>query len=382
MKELAKPTVERIRRALAKFGAAPPIVIPAKSVWGTEKPVTEPFTTQTTQQDKALVSAAVIKNNGAQHEAKYRALPPLVPCGALTTSPAQSLGTTIVPQRFNSKPTSAHEHVPTISTQQSDLTLASVLLPAAGNTYEAHGYTRARHVSQQLFTQHTTQAFGFASTPSVIEMRGGGSIESGQHSVTEPAHTVTAGGSHHGLVSTPLLLNGQDNDSVQTAIDPTFTVRANGGPGRLISPALSPALFAKFNGGPDDTAWHTVSDPFNTVTPRDTHGLIMLPWLEQFRADPIAVTKQLATIMSQLRHTLDTTPELSLDQITEEDLMNTRFRMFEPDPELRRAMAFADDYILLGNKTQMTFGLGNAVTPPVADWITGRCLATLGALLN
>lgn len=378
MKDLATPTVDRIRRALAKFGAFPPLMIPAKSVWGIDRPVTEPFTTQTTQQDKALVSAAIIKNNGAPDEAKYRALSPLVPCGALTTHPTQSLATTIVPQRFNGNATSAHEHVPTITTQQSDLTLASVLLPAAGNTYEAPGCTRARHVSQQLYTQHTTQAFGFASTASVIEMRGGGSIQSGQHSVTEPAHTVTAGGSHHGLVSTPLLLNGQENDSVQTVLDPTFTVRANGGGGRLISPAL----FAKFNGGPNDTAWHAVSDPFNTVTPRDTHGLITLPWFEQFRTDPNEVTKHLAIMMSQLRHTLDTTPELPLDQITQDDLMNTRFRMFEPDPELRRAMAFDDNYILLGNKTQMTFGLGNAVTPPVATWITGRCLATLGALVN
>ena len=87
-------------------------------------------------------------------------------------------------------------------------------------------------------------------------------------------------------------------------------------------------------------------------------------------------------MMSEIRDALDSTQELSLDQITEEDLMNTRFRMLEPHPELRRAMAFDDDYILLGNKTQMTSGLGNAVTPPVADWITGRCLATLGALLN
>jgi site-specific DNA-cytosine methylase len=57
--------------------------------------------------------------------------------------------------------------------------------------------------------------------------------------------------------------------------------------------------------------------------------------------------------------------------------MQSRFRMLEPHPELRRAMAFDDDYILLGNKTEMTAGLGNAVTPPVATWITGRCLDTL-----
>ena len=32
----------------------------------------------------------------------------------------------------------------------------------------------------------------------------------------------------------------------------------------------------------------------------------------------------------------------------------------------------------VGTKTQMTAGLGSAVTPPVAEWITRRCLAALG----
>ena len=210
--------------------------------------------------------------------------------------------------------------------------------------------------------------------PSIVQMRGGGCVQSGQHAVCDPTHTVTAGGHHHGLISTPLLLNGQDNDSVQTVVDPAFTVRANGGPARLITPAL----FSKINGSPTDTAWHPASDPFNTVTPRDTHGLIMLPWVDQFRADPVGVTKQLAALMVQVREQLDAIQEIPLDDITDEDLMRTHFRMLEPDPELRRAMAFADDYILLGNKTQITAGLGNSVTPPASAWITGQCLATLG----
>ena len=100
--QLATATVDRIRRALAKFGRTPPFIIPTKSVWGTDRSVTQPFTAQTTQQDKALVSA-IIKNNGAPNEAKYRALSPLTPFGALTTSPTQSLATAaVVPQRFNS----------------------------------------------------------------------------------------------------------------------------------------------------------------------------------------------------------------------------------------------------------------------------------------
>ncbi|HTX02017.1 MAG TPA: DNA cytosine methyltransferase, partial [Acidimicrobiales bacterium] len=52
---LAPSTLERIRRGVAKFAGGPPIVIPAKAVWGSDRPVTVPFGAQTTQQDKALV---------------------------------------------------------------------------------------------------------------------------------------------------------------------------------------------------------------------------------------------------------------------------------------------------------------------------------------
>ena len=338
LKPLAPATVARIRRALAKFSNGPPIIIPAKSVWGVDRPVYIPLPTQTTQQDKALI-------------------------------------TTLVQQRFNGNPVSAHGQVPTVTTQQSDLTLASAVLPVAGNTFERQNYVRARHVADQMFTQHTTQAFGFATTPSLVEMRGGGSAQSGQHPVTDATHTVTAGGRHHGLVSLPFLLNGQDNDSARSVADSGFTVRAEGGPARLVSPAL----FAKFNGAPGDTAWHSTCDSLNTVTTSDSHGLVVLPWIEQFLrgADAIAVTEQLATVMTHIRHALASVEELPLDSITDDDLMNVRFRMLEPDPELRFAMAFGPAYILLGNKTQMTFGLGNAVTPPPAEWITERSLATL-----
>jgi site-specific DNA-cytosine methylase len=368
---LADATVARIRRALAKFRGYPPIVIPAKSVWGTDRPVSMPLTAQTTQQEKALVTA-IIKNNGSEAEAKYRGVSPLGQLGTVTTNPAQAIASALIPQRTNVLPVSAHGQLNALTTSGGgghalvasalvpqrrnnlpvsaheqfnalttfgDQNIASVVLPNAGNTYESGGYSRARHVSSPLFTQHTTQAFGVASMPSLVEMRGGGSVASGQHPVTEPAHTVTAGGLHHGLVS--------------------------------------PGLFAKFNGGPGDTAWHAAGDPLNTITTSDSHGLVLLPWIEQFRSDPVGVTEQLATVMCHLRHAVASVEELPLDAITDDDLMQVRFRMLEPDPELRRAMAFGDTYILLGNKTQMTAGLGNAVTPPAASWITERCLATL-----
>lgn len=403
---LKPATLERIRRGLTKFRHYPPVVIPT-GAWGGTHPVSEPFSTQTCLQDKTLVSAGVvaqrtdnvpagaseqvgpvttsgggghalvssavipqrsdtngehvtghvdplttrgdmslasfvlpvcgktkdyqrgghvsdptytqqttpklavasmlIKNNGDESEAKYRALPVIDPFGALTTSPTQSV--------------------------------ASMVLAAKGHTFERGDYARARSVTEQFFTQHTSEAYAIASSQ-IVAMRGGGGMDN-QKPVTEPTGAVTAGGMHHGL--------------------------------------MTPALFAKFNGGPGDTSWHGVDEPFNTVTTRDTHGMVFRPWVEQFLAgaDSVHVTEQLATVMTHMRHALASVEHEPADPVTEDDLLRACFRMLEPDPELRFVMAFGPHYILLGNKTQMTAGLGNAVTPPVAAWLTERCLATL-----
>jgi site-specific DNA-cytosine methylase len=345
MQPLAPNTMDRIRRGLAKFKDGPPIVIPAKSVWGVDKTVLDPLTTQTSQQDKALVTSFLVKNNGKTDETKYRSKAIVEPIGTITGSPAQALVT------------------------------EGVIIPAAGNTHERPTQTRAKPLHQPLYTQHTTLAFGFAHMPFISEMRGGGSKGmSGQHPVTDPAHTVTAGGFHHGLASTPFMLNGQGNESMRNVLEAAFTVAASG-TGKL--ELVTPGIFAKINGGPGDTSWHNSDDPLNTVTGRDTHGLVVLPWVDQWRSDPVAVSEQLATVMTHLRHALASVEAVPLENISDEDLQQVRFRMLEPDPELRRAMAFEDEYILLGSKTQMTEGLGNAVTPVVASWITEQCLATL-----
>jgi len=271
---LAPATMARIARGLAKFTGSTPMIIPAKGVWGVERPVTWPATTQTSQQEDALVTDGI-------------------------------------------------------------------MLPVAGNTFERPGGCRARSLLDPAFAMHTTpDAWAFAHMPFLANLRGGGSKESAGKLVFDPAATVTGGGLHHGLAS--------------------------------------PALFAKINGGPGDTAWHHLGEPFNTVTGRDTHGLVVLPWVEQWQADPIGVTEQLAVVMTHLRHSLASIEPGQISDVADADLANVRFRMLDPDPELRAIMAFDPSYILLGNKSQMTAGLGNAVTPPVSSWVTSRCLATLG----
>jgi DNA (cytosine-5)-methyltransferase 1 len=52
------------------------------------------------------------------------------------------------------------------------------------------------------------------------------------------------------------------------------------------------------------------------------------------------------------------------------------FRMLQPH-EIQRAMAFPEDYVILGNSREKTRQLGNALTPPVMQMIMERCLETL-----
>lgn len=55
------------------------------------------------------------------------------------------------------------------------------------------------------------------------------------------------------------------------------------------------------------------------------------------------------------------------------------FRMFKV-PEIQRAMAFPDDYQLLGNQDERVKMLGNAVTPPPMERMIAACLDVYGRM--
>ncbi len=337
-KRPADTTWERIRRAVAKYRNAPPVLLPGPTQAETLH-VAHGESISTSNTGSADRHAGNRSRSVSEHlptlaqrntiaEAGYRAHHVAEPLGSIVgSSRPQSVLALVVPGRKTSRPLHGAEALPSMLTHGHD----AVVLAAAGNTSERPGQTRARPVADALFTQSTTNEFAVAALPA---LRGDHTQES---HASESVATLAASGNHQAIVT---------------------------------------ALFTKINGGADDTAWHGVDEALNTVTGRDTHGLVVVPWIDQWLSDPVYVTEQLATITARMRHTLASI-EPSEEPITDEMLMQVRFRMLQPDPELRRAMAFADEYILLGNKTEMTAGLGNAVTPPVASWISQRCLATL-----
>jgi DNA (cytosine-5)-methyltransferase 1 len=73
--------------------------------------------------------------------------------------------------------------------------------------------------------------------------------------------------------------------------------------------------------------------------------------------------------------TVDTRDRRAL-VLPELDVDDCGFRMLEPH-EIKVAMAFPADYVILGNKREQTRQCGNALTPPASDLLTQRAVASL-----
>jgi len=58
------------------------------------------------------------------------------------------------------------------------------------------------------------------------------------------------------------------------------------------------------------------------------------------------------------------------------DVDDCLFRMLTPD-EIKRGMAFAHDYVLLGTKREQVRQAGNAVTPPAARDLVAACVEAI-----
>lgn len=175
----------------------------------------------------------------------------------------------------------------------------------------------ARPATSPLPTVTTVDPVGVAF---VAELRGGGSRHK-VRPVTEPLATVTAHGNHHMLV--------RNNGTRGVARD-----------GMMCSPVTEPARTIT-------TAGHQALVGWSPAT------------LDLAR---FAVTRDGA-----VDDRFDLPPALA----------DSTFRMLEPD-EIRRAMSFTHGYTLLGNRRERIKQLGNAVTPPAAEFLIGRIAASLG----
>ena len=80
------------------------------------------------------------------------------------------------------------------------------------------------------------------------------------------------------------------------------------------------------------------------------------------------ITESIGTVNTTDRHCIINYQKPSID--------DCYYRMLKPS-EIKLAMAFDKDYIILGNSKDQVKQLGNAVTPPVMEWLVERCVESL-----
>ena len=188
---------------------------------------------------------------------------------------------------------------------------------------------RGRSVADVLVTQTTRQTMGLAVPPFVVEMYGNSNARS-----LEDAMSTIVTNPHHGL-AVPFLTSYYGT------------------------------------GGTTD-----IGKAVPTVTTKDRHGLVVPPFIVSYYT---RLTGQQAAV-SGICEPLPTQPTWPLHYVAQPSesvtIEDCGFRMLQPH-ELQRAMAFPDNYILIGDSRTKVKLLGNAVTPPVMKLIVERCIESL-----
>lgn len=231
---------------------------------------------------------------------------------------------------------------------------APITTAGAGNTYETTPGNRAKPVTEPLPTQQTSLSHALATPPSmVVQLRGTAKdqVANSARPIGEPLGTVSAGGMHHGL-----LVSNNHQNLPKPLTEPLSTVTTGNRHGLLMR---------NNTGGGEMTT--SVTEPARTMTAGAAQSLLV-----PYRRGSVVRS------VDQPSPTLTTRDALALldpDTIIDD----CGFRMLEPY-EVAAAMAFPPGHIPvdIAKKFQVRLA-GNAVTPPVMTWITGRILHALAA---
>ncbi|MGK8491854.1 DNA cytosine methyltransferase [Nocardia asiatica] len=225
---LRPATMARAQRCRAKFAEFPAILMPAKSVHGTERTLSQPLATQTSQQETALLStghvfAAHRHNGDGQHVSR--------PMDTVTSTHEKAV--LLAVNNFQGAPRGAGDPLPTQAGSQTLSLLSTGVVPFRKNTLPTT-------YAEAMPTVTSEQIPGVLTAAGVI--KNNGAIDEAKyraHPVADPLGTITASASQ------ALLFGGW--------------YKQNGPSGT-------------------ETAPHPVIDPFGTLTSRDTTGLLTAGW--------------------------------------------------------------------------------------------------------
>lgn len=316
---------------------------------------------------------------------------------------------------------------------------APMVVEAAGNTYDAadprhpqHGdpdaYYRAWPIDEPLRTLHTTSSKAAVLPPFLAQFR-----ERNRTQTTgEPLPTIVADGANHALIvnnvsgadasrSTPVTsplpalvaggnhaallvpVEGRDGKIARVVDDPLRTQSTRNETGLLVPVGGTWRAEATSTDRPMPTRTTRETDalvvplrnhgtarsataPISTVAASGNHHALVIRQQNsrgQMAGMATPVGQPLRTLTAAGNQSLlepGPFPEPTLT-LTDDEIWqlvyDAEFRMLQPY-EIKRGMAFPNEYILLGNRREQVRMAGNAVTPNAARDIIAACVESLG----
>lgn len=241
------------------------------------------------------------------------------------------------------------------STQTGDLKNSCLLHPFITNA--EHG--RVDHnmsLADPIHTQTSAHTSGIVH-PFICELNSTGKARStGAH-----ISTVLASGNHH------LLVSNYSPGWARPISREGGTVTASDGHALLSTP------FLVENYGQSKS--RSIEKPIGAITTQTNHGVISSASLNSFLTYYYSSSQQTSRITEAVRTVTaqDRAALVTSNGINVEDCLYRTLKWHE----IRRAMAFCDQYVVLGTVKEKVKQLGNAVTPPAMEWLAGQCRKSL-----
>ncbi|MGM7423008.1 DNA cytosine methyltransferase [Cellulosimicrobium sp. CpK407] len=245
-----------------------------------------------------------------------------------------------------------------------------ILAENGGNPYDAAdpkhpgfgnpgSYYRAWPITDPTQTMHTRESKGLAYHPLMVPVEGREGKEA--RIAAEAARTMTTR-NETGLALPPFLLDRRFEYRARDLDDPMPTLTANDTSKALVHPPF----IAELRGG-GSTA-RLADDPLATVTASGNHHALILRNNGGGAEMTTPASEPVRTVTTAGHQSLLTGGTVNIDDV--------RFRMLEPD-EIKQAMAFPADYVVVGNRREQVKLSGNAVTPPAARDLVATVAAAI-----
>lgn len=341
---LATATMARAERCRQRFADFPAVLMPAKSQRGSERHPWQPMATQTSQQETALLSTGAL----------------MAAAGNTFERPGSTCRT-----RDLSQPLPAQ-------TATNGTGLLTPPIALAIDNYQG----APRGADEALPTQGGSETIGLLSAAVTVAHRHNGE---GKH-LGDPMDTVT--GTHEKAIVSTGVLPFRKNTVPTTHAEAMPTITAD-----QIPALLTAAGTIKNNGAIGEARGraHPLSDPLGTTTAQDGQSVLFSGWYKQngslgneTAAHP--VSDPLGTLTSRDTTALLTT-ELAAEwrqALADLPLEECYLRMLGSH-EIGRGCGFDVDFvdhqgtfIVWGSERDRVDGYGNAVSPPVGEWISDR----------